>query len=137
MFGMNVLNAKEWRQSESISAKVSASARGLAKLGPSMAQRGTANGKTIMSEKAWEEFHGGLDTRVDFGIGMVTSFTNGGVAYDMFTDPTSQGGFYGWGGFGGSVWQWNPEMELSFAYVPLDLNPGANNRRGEYLQALV
>ena len=85
MFGVNVLNSKEWRQAEVVSANVSASARGLAKLGTWMAQRGTADGKTIMSEKAWEEFHGGLDTRVDFGIGMVTSFTNGGVAYDKYS----------------------------------------------------
>ena len=30
-------------------------------------------------------------------------------------------GFYGWMGFGGSAFQWNPELKISFAYVPSDL----------------
>lgn len=30
-------------------------------------------------------------------------------------------GFWGWMGFGGSIFQWNPDLELSFAYVPADL----------------
>ena len=82
MFGVNVLNSKEWRQAEVVSANVSASARGLAKLGTWMAQKGTADGKTIMSEEAWEEFHGGLDKRFDFKDGVFSTFTNGGVALE-------------------------------------------------------
>ena len=27
-------------------------------------------------------------------------------------------GLYGWGGFGGSVYLWDPERNISFAYVP-------------------
>ena len=27
-------------------------------------------------------------------------------------------GFIGWFGMGGSVFQWNPELELSFAFTP-------------------
>ena len=33
------------------------SGRGMAKLGAYMANRGSFDGKTLMSEKMWEEFH--------------------------------------------------------------------------------
>ena len=28
--------------------------------------------------------------------------------------------WYGWGGFGGSIMQWNPELQIGIAYVPAD-----------------
>ena len=30
-------------------------------------------------------------------------------------------GFVGWFGFGGSVFQWHPELGIAFAYVPTQL----------------
>ena len=41
-------------------------------------------------------------------------------------------GFYGWMGHGGSVFQWHPELKISFAYVPTDfyLLDGCINRAG-------
>ena len=38
-------------------------------------------------------------------------------SYASRTKPLREG-FYGWMGFGGSVFQWRPDMELSFAYTP-------------------
>ena len=32
-------------------------------------------------------------------------------------------GWYGWEGIGGSVFQWNPELKISFAYIVTDLYP--------------
>ena len=29
-------------------------------------------------------------------------------------------GYYGWGGYGGNVFQWNSELNIGFAYCPLD-----------------
>ena len=30
-------------------------------------------------------------------------------------------GFLGWMGWGGSVFQWNPDLKIGFGYVPMDL----------------
>lgn len=54
---MTFLNHPEWRKAEYLSGNVSASARGLAKLGTYMVNKGTMNGKTIMTEDAWNKFH--------------------------------------------------------------------------------
>ena len=57
----NSLNSEDWRRAELLSANISASARGLAKLGTYMTNKGTADGKTIMSEASWQEFHSDPD----------------------------------------------------------------------------
>ena len=43
-------------------------------------------------------------------------------------------GFYGWYGFGGSVFQWHPELEIGFAFVPTLLfwSDIANNKAGQF-----
>ena len=47
-------------------------------------------------------------------------------------------GFYGWYGFGGSGFQWHPELQIGFAFVPslLFWSDVANNKAGEF-QALI
>ena len=65
-----------------------------------------------------------------------TDFTQGGfnahsyyhdsAAHEMLHQADEQiakgrEGFYGWMGVGGSVFQWNPELKISFAYVTFDL----------------
>ena len=47
-----------------------------------------------------------------------TTFTKGGVA--TFDDNFVGEGFYGWMGYGGSLFCWNPTLKISFAYVPSD-----------------
>lgn len=45
-------------------------------------------------------------------------------------------GFYGWMGFGGSVLQWNPDLQLGIGYVPADLfNNDFVNYRASLLQS--
>ena len=47
-------------------------------------------------------------------------------------------GFYGWHGFGGSIFQWHPELKIGFAFVPTVLNTvELFNERGAKLQKLV
>ena len=47
-------------------------------------------------------------------------------------------GFYGWLGFGGSIFQWNPELKIGFAFIPTVLNTiELCNERGALLQQLV
>ena len=91
-------NTEEWRRGEILSANVSASARGLAKLGAYMANKGTALGKTIMSEESWDKFHANVNTKYDFLISMETAFTDGGVAWNSLGSE-----FYGWMGHGGTT----------------------------------
>ena len=56
---------------------------------------------------------------------MPTIFTQGGL--NIFKDPEittensellGRDGFVGWMGFGGSVFQWHPTLNISFAYIP-------------------
>jgi CubicO group peptidase (beta-lactamase class C family) len=60
--------------------------------------------------------------RWDNVINAETSFTQGG--YNLFGEvfdnedwPKSIQGFFGWGGFGGSMMAWHPEHEVAIAYV--------------------
>ena len=79
---------------------------------------------------------------------LTTRFTQGGV--DCFTPCTSDSsqlerdfnegreGFYGWMGFGGSIFQWHPELDIGFAFVPTSLHVlDFLNERGKRYQAEV
>ena len=47
-------------------------------------------------------------------------------------------GFYGWMGAGGSIFQWHPELEIGFAFIPTFLHAlDMFNERGAKLQQLV
>ena len=46
-------------------------------------------------------------------------------------------GFWGWVGLGGSMFQWNEDLEISFAYVPADLIPMQANVRAYHLRNIV
>jgi hypothetical protein len=76
---------------------------------------------------------------------MNTRFTQGGLASFNESDAAKgtfekglnagRGGFYGWMGLGGSLFQWHPEHRIGFAYVPTALNPiDLLNERGKSYQ---
>jgi hypothetical protein len=47
-------------------------------------------------------------------------------------------GFFGWMGLGGSLFQWHPEHQIGFGYVPTSLNVlDLYNERGKTYQAEV
>lgn len=118
--GVGWVNSEESRAAEVLSGNIHASAKGLAKIGTFMAQKGTAGGKRIMSEASWNEFHADKVTEVDYNLfGSEFTSVNGGVSTNF---PSRPPGFYGWEGFGGSLFTWNPTHKLSIAYVPVDLN---------------
>ena len=78
-----------------------------------------------------------------------TYFTQGGVNqyYDIGNPhknteanlmAVEREGYYGWVGFGGSVMQWHPELNIGFGYVPSLLEwYEFNNHKGANLQQLV
>ena len=44
-------------------------------------------------------------------------------------------GYHGWMGYGGSIFQWEPELQIGFGYVPLDLFPlDFMNTKGSTIQ---
>ena len=95
-----------------------------------------------MSREAWEDMHSDPILSAELGP-VFSNYTKGGIQKwepisptrvpdTVFKMPKVTGlighhanrcreGYYGWMGFGGSVFQWNPEQQISFAYVPSDI----------------
>jgi CubicO group peptidase (beta-lactamase class C family) len=147
MTGMKIFNEPHWTKGETPSANATCSARGLAKVGAVMSAGGILQGREFISADAWKALHE-RPLHALMGSLITTRFTQGGV--DSFQPCTadsprlerdfSQGreGFYGWMGFGGSIFQWHPELDISFAFVPTSLHVlDILNERGKIYQAEV
>ena len=98
--------------------------------------------------------HSDFKDAAEAPIGHCTSYSRGGINrfkkhdvpkgeyYDpLVTDKLNHSlnnnreGWYGWVGFGGSVMNWHPELNIGFGYVPTDLLPfDAWNQRGAFIQ---
>ena len=145
MSSVSFFNDNTVVRGETPSANANASARGLAKLAAVMANKGQLNGKELMSVDAWNALHR-EPLEKDMGVAKAT-FTQGGVAlFGQQSFDNSLGralnegreGFYGWMGLGGSIFQWHPEHNIGFGYVPTSLNiPDLFNERGKSYQAEV
>ena len=85
----------------------------------SMANGGSFKGFTVLSPAGWKALHAEpKDGRL---LVRNVKFTQGGVAeYEEEDTSTTTGreGYYGWMGYGGSVFQWHPELKIGFGYVP-------------------
>jgi len=135
----------ERRDIEIPSAGSNSSARGLAKLGAVMAGKGTFENRKIIDETTWDKMHHEPTEKLLFN-NLNTRFTQGGVNVinsefddgqelnarnmkmkELFESLT---GFVGWMGLGGSVFQWHPEHQIGFAYVPtlIDWSDFANTK---------
>lgn len=112
-----------------------------------MAAGGKFGDKTLLSQEAWQAMHA-KPLPAMMGAIMPTRFTQGGI--DRF-QPSSPGsvllerafnegreGFYGWMGLGGSIFQWHPDHDIGFAFVPTSLHYlDFLNERGKCYQAEV
>ena len=59
----------------------------------------------------------------------------GGVAEFQSDDGHMRDGYYGWVGYGGSVFQWHPKLKIGFAYVPTLMEFHCmHNRKGGRMQ---
>lgn len=141
--GFGVFDSAPYLQAQTPSAGAKCSARGLAKLAAAMANGGQIDGHTVLGSVGLEALHAAPVER-DMVI-MSSSFTQGGVAQFREADAAKglleaglnagRGGFYGWMGLGGSVFQWHPEHRIGFAYVPTALNViDLFNERGKSYQ---
>lgn len=144
---LGYFNDPGFAKGETPSANATCSARGLAKLGAMMSAGGALEGRQFLSPEAWTALHQ-HPVRATMGSLLTTRFTQGGV--DCFTScPPScprverefnegREGFYGWMGFGGSIFQWHPELDIGFAFVPTSLHVlDFFNERGKRYQAKV
>ena len=140
---IDAFNDREIAMGETPSANTHASARGFAKLAAMMADKGSFEGKEFLSVAAWDALHAS-PTKADMGF-ISTRFTQGGVAaFNQVTRPSSRleselnngrGGFFGWMGLGGSLFQWHPEFRIGVGYVPTSLNVmDIVNERGKSYQ---
>jgi len=131
---------------ETPSANANCSARGLAKVAAMMSLGGKMSGVEFISADAWTALHAEPDTK-DMGFG-TTTFTQGGLSHfsGSYSEDTKRTrafnsgreGFYGWMGLGGSLFQWHPEHQIGFGYVPTSLNVlDLYNERGKTYQAEV
>ncbi|MEH6568705.1 MAG: serine hydrolase [Halioglobus sp.] len=146
MKGIGFFNEPAVAMGETPSANANCSARGLAKIAAMMSSGGNWNGNTYLNKTAWKALH---DQPKDADMMLSsTTFTQGGVALFQECSPNSsaiekafnQGreGYYGWMGFGGSIFQWHPGHEIGFGYVPTSLNVlDILNERGKVYQAEV
>ncbi len=125
------------------SAGSKCSARGLAKLGAYLVNGGALAETRLFAEETIDLLHG---DPVDRNMSLVdTTFTQSGLAQFRATQPgdeeyrpsmnAGREGFYGWMGYGGSIFQWHPENRIAFAFVPTALNYlDVFNERGKALQ---
>jgi len=127
------------------SANGQCSARGLAKIAAAMANKGEYDGVRILSEETWELFHSNCVKEEIYLYGDMGNFSMGGVhLYGPAENPIVlkhgelREGFFGWQGFGGSVFQWYPKYRIGFSYVPSLLAwEDAANGKSAYLQRKV
>jgi len=107
-------NKPSFRSSECPSANGNCSARGLALLGSLMAHKGQLGETKLMSESSWSAMHAEPTDGVLF-LNITCPFTQGGVA--EFREESGRDGYYGWMGYGGSAFQWHPELKIGFGYT--------------------
>jgi CubicO group peptidase (beta-lactamase class C family) len=132
---------------ETPSANATCTARGLAKIAAMMSAGGSLAGQEYLSGQAWQAMHEDA-TKADMGGLFSTRFTQGGV--NQFTECTAEStklerefntgreGFYGWMGLGGSIFQWHPQLDIGFGFVPTSLHIlDLLNERGKEYQAEV
>lgn len=141
--GLGVFDSPAYLPAQIPSAGAKCSARGLAKLAAAMANGGQIQGHTVLGQTGHDALHAVPVERAM--MAMDTRFTQGGLA--CFSESVAakglleaglnagRGGFYGWIGLGGSVFQWHPEHRIGFAYLPTALNAiDFLNERGKSYQ---
>jgi CubicO group peptidase (beta-lactamase class C family) len=144
---LDYFNDPGFARGETPSANANCSARGLAKLAAMLSAGGSLEGRQYLSPEAWAAMHA-HPLEASLGVLLPTRFTQGGV--DCFLPCTPDAprlerdfnegreGFYGWMGFGGSIFQWHPQLDIGFAFVPTSLHVlDLLNERGKRYQAEV
>ena len=131
------VNQEQFRRAELPSGCANASAEGLAKVAAFLANKGKLSKERLMTEHTWKMMHAEVTDAGLIGDWCMTHFSQGGVNRYQTDDFFCCGrdGFWGWMGYGGSVFQWHPELRIGFAYVPTRLEwSDLTNSKGGLLQ---
>ena len=117
----------------------------------------------MISRETWDEMHSEPTTENELALGTLyrSTYTKGGIhlfGLKYMTIPKTQdspfqekclsdfeflqhepkSGFYGWQGYGGSLFQYDPVLKIGFSYVPTDLFIlDFCNHRGAKIQKIV
>jgi CubicO group peptidase (beta-lactamase class C family) len=145
MDGILFFNEDSVALGETPSANTKSSARTLAKIAAVMSAGGSYSGREYLSQSAWESLHANPTEEV-MGGAIPTQFTQGGV--NQFPDSVEgssvlerdfnggREGFFGWMGLGGSIFQWNPKLDIGFGFTVTELHVlDFFNERGKVYQA--
>merc|ERR1711942_421797 len=84
-----------------------------------MANGGSFKGCSILSPAGWKALHDAPKDGMMYTKNM--KFTQGGVGMFEEEDTSETNGrlgYFGWMGYGGSVFQWHPELKIGFGYAP-------------------
>ena len=118
----------EWKLAELSSANIHASARGLATIGNAILHHGI-----LISKEGLEKANTGLVEKRMFQGLFNSHFSNAG--WNHFKE--NRFGFIGWMGSGGSVMQWHPDFQCSFAYTMNMMEISPTCERAKALQSCV
>eukprot|EP00658_Telonema_sp_P-2_P060553 TRINITY_DN49444_c0_g1_i1.p1 TRINITY_DN49444_c0_g1~~TRINITY_DN49444_c0_g1_i1.p1 ORF type:complete len:205 (-),score=38.71 TRINITY_DN49444_c0_g1_i1:176-790(-) len=105
-------NKPEIQATDLPSAGGLANARSMAKLGSLIG----AHNSTLFLHEGVAGMAAGTP-RIDEGMGLKVAYTQAGWGVDRFLDYLPSG-WVGWAGVAGAVLQWNPSLEIGFAYMP-------------------
>ena len=147
MDGILFFNEESVALGETPSANTKSSARTLAKIAAMMSAGGHFSGHEYLGQGAWDAMHA-HPTEELMGGAIPTRFTQGGVNQFLESSDSSsvleqdfntgREGFFGWMGLGGSIFQWNPKLDIGFGYTVTELHVlDFLNERGKVYQAQV
>jgi len=105
------IGSGQYQMIELPSANMNASARGMAIIASALANKGAHNGTRLLSEETWAKMHAD-PTKGEIYWGIDLRLSQGGVGVFGGRSP-----FYGWQGYGGSTFHWQPELKIGLAYT--------------------
>mmetsp|Transcript_13707 Transcript_13707/g.22668 ORF Transcript_13707/g.22668 Transcript_13707/m.22668 type:complete len:507 (-) Transcript_13707:301-1821(-) len=117
---VDTFNHPSIRNCEAPSANMHATARGLARLAAVMAGGGAAHGVRLLSAATVEQSHWVTedDVKYDSVLQARTKFNKGGWnVFDSHKFAHYRHGMVGWFGIGGSVLQWQRELNIGFGWT--------------------
>jgi len=130
----NYFNTRRFHAGEAPSYGGFANARSMAKLASMMVNKGSWEGKKILSTQGYEKASECVIPTYDHALGMTSSACLGGFARTIDALPDVDDDWYGWAGLGGSLVMWNPKLKTGFAYTMTALGHyGAVDIRAENL----
>merc|ERR1712176_1114594 len=117
-------NSPEGRAAEIPSAGMYTNARSMAKVNACMANGGRLGNIRILSEQACADSMAFATSKQDVALRWNVAFSQGGFGAlgsmsGGIVDPSFRrfcDGFFGWGGWGGSLSMWNPEKRIALSY---------------------